>query len=94
MVPNIHDARLALVLGGAQDGRRMDWSGLYVSVLAAAGMAAAVGAGAWVVLHWPAAGLRHAIDENPVDVAAFAVGFVLRVAALLFFATVPWSSQP
>ena len=46
LLPNIHDARLALVLGGAQDGRRMDWSGLYVSVLAAAGMAAGVGAGA------------------------------------------------
>jgi hypothetical protein len=46
------------------------------------------------VLHWPAAGLRRAIDENPVDVTAFAVGFVLVVDALLCFAAVPWGSYP
>lgn len=92
MLLNIHDARLALAPKDAQDWGPIDWSGLYGSVIAAATIAAAVGAGAWVVLHWPEAGLRHAIQEKPVDVAAFAVGFVLLGAALLFFATVAWGS--
>jgi hypothetical protein len=70
----------------------MDWTGVSVGALAAAVVALAVGAGAWGALHWPQAGLRRAIVDNPVDSAAFAVGVVLLSAAVLFFATVPWGS--
>jgi hypothetical protein len=42
------------------------WPGVFVGAVAAA----VVGAGAWGALHWPQAGLRRAILDNPVDSAA------------------------
>jgi hypothetical protein len=92
LLPNIHHARLAHAPWDAQDGLWMDWSGFSVSVLAAAAMGGMVGVGAWVVLHWPEEGLRHAIHESPLDVAAGAVGLFLLGIAVLFFAVGPWGS--
>ena len=68
------------------------WTGVFVGAVAAAVVAVTVGAGAWGALHWPQAGLRRAILDNPVDSAAFAVGLILLGVAVLFFATVPWGS--
>jgi hypothetical protein len=70
----------------------MSPSGLFVAVTAAVVLAAAVGGGALVALHWPEGGLRHVVHDSPLETAAFAVGLILLGVAAVFFATVPWGS--
>ena len=70
----------------------MSTLGLLVAVTAAVVLAAAVGGGAWVALHWPEGKLRRLLHDSPVESAAFAVGLILLGVAAVFFATVPWGS--
>ena len=66
--------------------------GLFVAVAAAVVLAAVVGGGAWVALHWPEGSLRRVVHDSPVESAAVAVGLVLLGVAVVFFATVPRGS--
>jgi hypothetical protein len=70
----------------------MSLSGLLVAVTAAVVLAAAVGSGAWVALHWPEGSLRSVVHDSPVESAAFAGGLILLGVAAVFFAAVPWGS--